>query len=92
MLSSEISAVNAFHTVDDFLPVDGSDTNHLKSTFSGATPYQQSEDIAFTAIAKNNTQRLMSKNVCVCVYAARYLYSHGHEHAESEALSFSTHL
>lgn len=52
MLFSEISAMNVFHTVADFLPVDGSDTNHLKSTFSGATPYQQPEDIAFTAIAK----------------------------------------
>ena len=52
MLSSEMSVMNAFHAVDDYLPGDGSNTNHLKSTFSGATPYHQSEDIAFIVIAK----------------------------------------
>jgi len=40
MLSSEMSAINPFHTVDDFLPVGVLNTNHLKSRFSGATLYQ----------------------------------------------------
>lgn len=52
MLSSEMTAMTAFYAGDVILPVDGSNMNHLKSRFSGATPYQQSEDTAFTVIAK----------------------------------------
>lgn len=64
------------------LPVDGSNTNHLKSTFSGATPYRRSDHIAFTVIAKTACKDWWEE-MSVCVDAAKHLYSYGYSHPES---------
>lgn len=58
MLSSEMSEMIVSCTGDGILPVDSSNTHHLKRTIWGHN---------FHSHCENNTQRLMRRNVYVCV-------------------------